>query len=266
MSEQQEVIAELGDAGVLAGVRWAYLSATARSLETYSEPDGHDSAWLGSTRYTLFRDRLDRVFACERYAVDSGNDDADLDLLYDQLSEKDITAMPKLNADVVRRANLNGSPGWAYGQIRFLLASCVFGNLDRLPWSQKSQTKQQVAGQRNPEPSQPSLFEDLTPEEVGGLEMLASGQELDLTTYVVAHSLDPLSQQAELVLGRARLNAGGGQAWHWRYDLLGTPSAAGGRRTDGTPFPTGPNTVPDAPVRLRRSVEERRNDRSSGEV
>lgn len=265
VSEQQDVIAELGDAGVLAGVRWAYLSATTRSLETYSEADGHDTAWLGNTRYTLFRDRLDRVFACERYAVRSGNDDADLDLLYDQLSEKDIDTMPRLAAGLVRRANLNGSPGWAYAHMRFLLASCVFGKLDRLPWPQKSPTKQRVALQRNPEPPQPSLFEGLAPEEVGGLEMLATGEDLDLTTYVVAHSLDALSQQVELVFGRARLNAGGGQAWYWRHDLLGTPPAGGGRRTDGTPLPTGPNTVPDAPVRLRRPAEERRDNRSSGE-
>lgn len=266
MSEQQDVIAELGDAGVLAGARWAYLSATTRSLETYSEADGHDAAWLGNTRYTLFRDRLDRVFACERYAVRSGNDDADLDLLYDQLSERDIDSMPRLDAGLVRRANLNGSPGWAHGEIRFLLASCVFGKLDRLPWPQKSPTKQQVAKQRNPEPPQPSLFEDLVPEEIGGLEaLLNADHDLDVKTYVVAHSLDALSQQAELVFGRARLNAGGGQAWHWRQNLLDVPPAGGGRRTDDAPLPTGPNTVPDAPVRLRRSAEERRNNRSSGE-
>jgi hypothetical protein len=266
VSEQQDVIAELGDAGVLAGVRWAYLSATTRSLETYSEADGHDAAWLGNTRYTLFRDRLDRVFACERYAVRSGNDDADLDLLYDQLSDRDVDTMPRLDADLVRRSNLNGSPGWAYRDLRFLLASCVFGKLDRLPWPQKSSTKQGVARQHNPEPPQPSLFEGLAPEEVGGLEaLLAAGQDLDLTTYVVAHSLDPLSQQIELVLGRARLNSGGGQAWHWRQDLIGTAPTDGGRRTDDTPLPTGPLTVPDAPVRLRRPAKERRDDRASGQ-
>lgn len=266
MSEQQDVIAELREVGVLAGVRWACLSATTRSLETYSEADGHDAAWLGNTRYTLFRDRLDRVFACERYAVRSGNDDTDLDLLYDQLSERDVDTMPRLDASLVRRADLNGSPGWAHGERRFLLASCVFGKLDRLPWPQKSPTKQRVAGQSNPEPPQPSLFEGLALEEIGGLEaLLTARQDLDLTTYVVAHSLDALSQQVELVFGRARRNAGGGQAWHWRHDLLGAPAAGGGRRTDGAPLPTGPNTVPDAPVRLRRPVEERRDNRSSGE-
>ncbi|MFJ6123964.1 hypothetical protein ACIQKE_02615 [Streptomyces griseoviridis] len=265
MSEQQDVIVELGDAGVLAGVRWAHLSATVRALDMYSEADGHDVALLGSIRYTLFRDRLDRVFACERYAVRSGNDDADLDLLYDQLSERDIQRMPRLDAGLVRRSSLNGSPGWAYADLRFLLASGEFGKLDRLPWPQKSPTKQRVAGQRDPEPPQPSLFEGLALEETGGLEALASGEELDLKTYIVAHSLDPLSQQTELIFGRAQLNSGGGQAWRWRQNLLGTPPLDGGRRSGETPPPTGPDTVPDAPVRLRRPAEERRDDRASGE-
>src|ERR1700722_19662748 len=66
MGEQQEVIEELTAAGVLAGIRWAYESATRRSLESYCEADGHDPAWLGHTRFTLFRDRLDRVFTCSR--------------------------------------------------------------------------------------------------------------------------------------------------------------------------------------------------------
>lgn len=265
MTEQQDVIAELGDAGVLAGVRWAYLSATTRSLETYSEADGHDAAWLGNTRFTLFRNRLDRVFACERYAVHSGDDDVDLDLLYAELSERDIDTMPRLDAGLVRRSNLNGSPGWVHDTTRFLLASCVFGKLDQLPWPQKSPTKQRVARQQNPEPPQPSLFEGFALEEIGGLEAaLAATQDLDLTTYVVAHSQDPLSRQVELVLGRARLNSGGGQAWHWRQDLVGTPPADGGRRTDDAPMPSEPNTVPDAPVRLRRPAEERRDDRASG--
>lgn len=264
VSEQEDLIAELGDAGVLAGLRWAHVSASARSLETYSEGDGHDAAWLGNTRFTLYRDRLDRVFACERYAVHSGNADADLDLLYDQLSEADIETMPRLDAGQVRRLNLTGSPGWAYGQIRLLLASGPYGKLDRIPWPQKSPTKQRVARQRNPEPPQPSLFDDFAPEEVEGLiTALAAAEDLDVATYVVAHSLNPLTGLSELILGRPRLNPGGGQAWHWRHDLMGTPPADGGRRIDDAPMPTGPNPVPDAPVRLRRPAEEVRDHRAS---
>lgn len=207
------------------------------------------------------------MFSCERYAVGSGDDDADLDLLYAELSERDINTMPRLDPRLVRRSNLNSSPGWAHGQRRFLLASGVFGKLDRLPWPQKSQTKQRVACQHNPEPPQPSLFDGFAPEEVGGLEaILADGRDLDLPTYVVAHSLDPLSQQIELIFGRARLNSGGGQAWYWRRDVLGTPtSAESGGRIDDTPLQTGQNNVSNAPVRLRRPAEERRDNPSSGD-
>lgn len=265
MSEQQEVIADLDETGVLAGVRWAYLSATTRSLETYSEADGYDAAWLGNTRFTLFRDRLDRVFACERYAVRPGDEDTDLDLLYAELSEHDVNTMPRLDPGVVRRCDLTGSPGWAHRHRRFLLASCVFGKLDQMPWPHKSPTKQRVASQANPEPPQPTLFDGFADGEIGGLEAaLTAEPELDMVTFVVAHSLDPLSQQIELVFGRPRLNSGGGQAWHWRQDLLGASPADGGRRT-GKPLPARPSTVPDAPIRLRRAAEERRADRASGE-
>jgi hypothetical protein len=266
VSEQQEVTAELGQAGVLAGVLWAYQSATARSLEMFSESDGLDAAWLGNTRFTLFRNRLDRVFTCERYSVSSGHDDTDLDQLYAELSDRDIETMPRLAAGVVRRSNVNGSPGWAHEQRRFLLASGTFGRLDVLPWPQKSPTKRRVALQPNPEPPQPPLFEVFAAEEVDGLEAALTAEPvLGMATFVVAHSLDPVSQQIELVYGRARLNTGGCPAWHWRQDLLTTPPADGGRRTEDAPLPTGPTTVPDAPVRLRPQAEERLRDRASGE-
>ena len=263
MDEQHDVIAELGDAGVLAGVRWAYESATRRALESYSEADGHDAAWLGNTRFTLFRDRLDRVFACDRYAA-SAADGLDLDVLYAELSDQDLMTMPRLLPGLVRRCDLRGSAGWGYRGWRFLLASCEFGGLDTLPWVHKSTTKQLVALQRDPGVRQPSLFETLlaetlldtdgAPEASGGIDvaLLAADRELDLVTYVVAHSLDAFSGEVELVLGRPRLNLGGGPAWHWYQDLLSVPLPGTGRRTDAGQVPADPSGVPDAPVRLRR--------------
>jgi hypothetical protein len=262
MGEQQEVIAELGDAGVLAGVRWAYESATRRALESYSEADGHDSAWLGNTRFTLFRDRLDRVFACERYAV-ADDDGLDLDVLYAELAEQDLITMPRLTPGLVIRCDLRGSAGWAYRDLRFLLASGEFGRLDTLLWLQKSLTKQLVAMQRNPDVRQPSLFEDFSPEEFGdiGEALLAADRELDLVTYVVAHSLDSDSGETELVFGRPRLNLGGGLAWYWREDLRAVPLPGAGRRADAAPVPVDPMGIPDAPVRLRRVLGERESGR-----
>lgn len=265
MSEQQDVVVELSEAGVLPGVRWAYVSATSRTLEMYSEADGHDIPWLGNTRFTYFRDRLDRVFACERYAVRPQGEGTDLDQLYAELSAEDISSMPRLDPALVVRSNLNGSPGWACGSRRVLLASGAFGKLDQMPWPQKSPTKQRVARQPNPEPAQPSLFEGFAEEEVGGLEFaLRAANQLDMTTFVLAHALDALSQQKELVIGRPRLNSGGGQAWHWRHDVLSAPPADGGRRLDDAPRPTGPDSVPDAPVRIRRR-DEQGDRRASGD-
>jgi hypothetical protein len=268
VNEQQDVIDELETAGVLAGVRWAYRAATIRTLEIFSEPDGHDDALLGTLRFTLFRDRLDRVFACDRYELQPGSAATDhLDLLYAELSQEDIWTMPQLPPDLVRRADLTGSPGWAIQGRRFLLAACAFGKLDSLPWPRKSPTKQRVAQQCRPNPAQASLFEGVADEESAGLEELfAATYRLDLETFVVAHALDPMRRDMELVFGRARLNNGGGGAWHWYQDLLTTLPADGGRRRGGTPLPTGPDSVPDAPVRLRLRASEQPTDRACGEA
>ncbi len=268
MSEQQDVIGQLEAAGVLAGIRWAYRSATSRTLEIFSEPDGHDAALLGNLRFTLLRDRLDRVFACERYELPPGSRATDqLDLLYAELSQEDIRTIPHLAPDLIRRADLTGSPGWALGGRRFLLAACVFGKLDSLPWPRRSPTKQRVAQQHQPNPAQASLFEGVADQEIAGLEeLLAAEYHLDLETFVVAHTLHAVSQDLELVFGRARLNNGGGEAWHWYQNLLTVPPAAGGRRRGGSPSPTGPDSVPDAPVRLRPKVSEQPGDRAGSEA
>ena len=267
MSEQQDVIEDLEAAGVLAGVRWAYRAATSRTLEIFSEADGHDAALLGNLRFTLFRDRLDRVFACDRYELQPGSAAThQLDLLYAELSPDDIRTMRQLAPDLVYRADLTGSPGWAIGQHRFLLAACAFGKLDSLPWPRRSQTKQRVAQQRQPNPAQASLFEGAN-EEIAGLEeLLAAAYRLDLGTFVVAHTLEALSQDMELVFGRARLNNGGGEAWQWYKDLLTAPPADGGLRRGGNPQLKGSDPVPDAPVRLRRKHGEQPGDRASGKA
>jgi hypothetical protein len=276
MGEQQEVIEGLTAAGVLTGIRWAYESATRRSLETYSEADGHDSTWLGHTRFTLFRDRLDRVFACERYAVPTVDGRLDIDVLCAELSERDLATMPRLAPGLVRRADLRGSAGWAYRRHWFLIASAEFGRLDTLPWQDKSVTKQLVAMQPSPDLRQPSLFEDLLTDGVlpdeflpdggspdGALHgtalparldplLLAADRELKLPTFIVAHALDAGTGQIELTFGRPKLNLRGGPAWYWREDLLNVPLPVV-RRTEvpAAAEIDNPSEVPDAPVRLR---------------
>lgn len=254
MTEQIDLVTQLEDAGVLDGVRWAYASAVARTLTDYSEDAGHDAAWLGSTRFVLFRDRLDRVFSCGKYALQAGDEaSAGLDLVRVELTERDIATMPTVAPDLVRRADLNHSPGWLVVDRRFLLASCAFGKIDSLPWPQKSATKQTVAMQSNPEPP-PTLFDELGGDEVDRLVALQD-EALDIDTFVVAHTLDAVGQRRELVFGRPQFNHGGGDAWYWYQNLLSGPPLTGGRQD--LPQPTGPDTVPDAPVRLRKQADHR---------
>lgn len=254
MTESRRLLDRLREARVTDAITWAYASAIERTLLDYSEDAGHDASWLGQTRHILFRDRLDRVFSCGRYALVPGADDSEgLDLVHAQLTDRDIATMPALAPDLVSRGNLNGSPGWVFQDFRFLLASSLVGKIDSVPWTQKSPTKQQVARQSNPEPP-PTLFDDLPPEVVGGLVALTAGP-LDLDTYVVSHSLDPINDRRELVFGLPRLNSGGGDAWHWYEDLLASPPRPGGQRPN-EPVEPSPSDIPDAPVRLRRKPAE----------
>lgn len=265
MSERDDLVGALDRAGVLAGIRWAFLSAVDRVMEDYSEAAGHDATWVGMTRFTLLRDRLDRVFSCRRYAIAEGTDgQLSLDVLHAELTERDIDTFPKLDPDLVVRSDLSGSPGWSYEGTRWLIASSAFGKLSELPWPQKSNTKQLVAQQPTDEPNEPTLFDHLPDEEQAGLATLMAAPKLDLHTLVVGHSQDVELGGRELVIGQPRLNSGGGSAWYWTHDLLQAPPSEGGRLRPSTPTPIGPDTVPDAPVRLRRSEDEQPNRGQAG--
>jgi hypothetical protein len=210
VDEHAEVISALRQAGVLVAIRWAYESAVRRALETYSPQDGHDLPWLGNTRYVLFRDRLDRVLRCDRYAVadgdgaDGGTGDrgtgdrgtgdrgtgdrgtgdrgtgdrgdrvgtVDPDALSAGLSEQDLATLPPVEPGAVVRHDLHGSPGWACRAGRFLIASGEFGFVRTLPWAHKSRTKRIVAMQRPPAAD----FEDVLfgLDEVLGADLLAA--------------------------------------------------------------------------------------------
>lgn len=259
MTEKTDLIAKLQASEILNGIRWAYASAVSRTLADYSEDAGHDTAWLGNTRYILFRDRLDRVFSCEKYGLQAGEDSAaGLDLVRIELTERDIKAMPSIEPGLVRRSDLNRSPGWFAEGLRFLIASAEFGKIDALPWPRKSPTKQAVASQASPEPL-PTLFDVLAEDEIAGLATLVD-ETLDVETFVVAHSLDAVGHKRELVFGRPRLNEGGGDAWYWYENLLNVPTQPGGRQN--APQPTGTDSSPDAPVRLRK--KSKRSDEAAG--
>ncbi|MFF2557389.1 hypothetical protein ACFVUS_40755 [Nocardia sp. NPDC058058] len=261
MTEKQEVVSAFERDGVSAGIRWAYRSAIAETMEMYAARAGLDETWVGTTRYTLLRDRLDRVFSCERFGVGAGS--AGVEETPDS-AIRDLGDMPELGIDLVARDGLNGSPGWVHGKHRFLLASSKFGQINHIPWPQKSRTKQGVARQSDPDSGQQSLFDPFAPDEIDGLAAVSAAlaeRELDLPTFVVAHSLDRFTGDHELVIGRPQFNLGGGDAWVWQHNLLDPPDSAVAGPSG--PPPIGPDPVPDAPVRLRGPVADQRTERGT---
>lgn len=262
VTEQQDVIARFDAGGTLDAIRWAFASACARTLADYVPAAGYNTTLLGSMQHHLFRDRLDRVFATGAYSIslDAG-DDAGLDVVRDQLTPRDIGTMPKFASGQVVRDNLNGSPGWSYRGNRFLLQSAPIDKIETLPWSQKRPTKQRVAKQPDPEPDLGLLAalpgaQDLR----DALEALrAHHGSLDMPTFVVAHALDGETGRRQLMIGRPQFTAGDAGTWRWLENLLTTPPPRSTRASDPV-MPSGPDVVPDAPVRLRSDRETRKAD------
>lgn len=258
MSERDDVLKALGQAGALGALRWAYSSAATRVLEDYSEDAGHDTAWFGYTRFKLFVDRLDRVFACERYAV---RDDVDggtsLDVVHAELTQNDVETMPAVAPRMVVRGNLNQSPGWVVNDLRLLLHSITPGKgIEDLTWSPARPTKWHVARQPSSDVAEQTLFEAVGEEEIDGSAFVDETASLDLRTLVVAHALHPVTGARELVLGHPRLNESGGRPWYWTHDLLQARPGDGERLRPAPSGPVPPQNVPDAPVKLRQRAGE----------
>ncbi|MGV4890469.1 hypothetical protein ACSR0Z_28410 [Streptomyces viridosporus] len=265
MSEQQDALEDLGSIGVLSALAWANASAYRRTMEDYDPDTGHDQGWVGGTAHRLFCDRLHRVFSTGRHAVDSHEAaSAGLDAVAAGLFPGEYRKMPVIAPGVVTWSDLNQSPGWRLGRWRFLLASFVHGESNRIPWPQKSPTKRQVASQAKPAgwvDSHPMLpFGDDFDMSLTSVVQAVGEEDEDseVTTLIVAHSIERELGIRELYLGRSRYNRGGGEAWYWKHDLLATDFGTPG--TEPIPASSGPRPglsgVQDAPVRLRRQARE----------
>lgn len=216
MGERERVIDDLADAGVLAAIRWAHRASYRQLWQDYDPDSGLDQQWVGLTAHQFLRDRQDRVFQCNAYAVPPGAHDVGRDVLAKSI-EADFPSMPRLRPGVVERGDLNGSPGWRFGDWRWLMASCEFGRADDIVWAQRSETKDRVARQPylDDEIGLFKLVELLPP-----AESLTEDQRLLRNTLILAHALDPDSGETELHLGRARSNDDHSAAWVWKVDLL----------------------------------------------
>lgn len=261
MTEQQDVIDALQAASVLDAVRWAFDSACNQTIADYAPLHGHDTQWVGNTRYKVLQNRLDRVFAQREFAPPAGSgQEVSRDLLYAGLPQAEIDTMPLLPVGTAYRDDFNQSPGWTSLGYRILIASFTAGRIDEIQWTQKSTTKKRVAQQPNPDPAQEMLFEetDLDPETFALL--MREDLKLDRETFVLAHALDADSNARELYLGRPALNVGGGAAWHWRHALVtpvrGDDGGLGAESGPTEPLRPGPDatSVEDANVKLRKAA------------
>lgn len=270
MSEQQDALEDLGSSGVLSALCWANASAYRRTMQEYDPETGHDRTWIGTTAHTLTCDRLHRAFSTGKFAVD-GPEAASVggDIVQAGLYPGEYGKMPYILPGAVTWSDLNQSPGWRCGKWRLLLTSFTYGESGRIPWPRKSPTKRRVASQAKPDgyvDRHPMLpFEDEAhPSLAAAIQaLIAEDEDADVTTLIVAHSVESELQLRELYIGRSRLNRGGGEAWYWKHDLLANNPGTGG--TTPIPAPPAPRPgssgVQDAPVRLRGKVEERNDAR-----
>ncbi|WP_329218942.1 hypothetical protein OG352_21270 [Streptomyces sp. NBC_01485] len=269
MTEQDEVVSDLAKPGVLAGITWAVASAYADTMRGYDARRGYKPGTIGYVAHGLICDRMDRVFSCRDYRLPSGMPaGAGMEAVRDGLHPDDIDAMPRLGPDLVSYAPLNNSPGWLFGTRRWLLQSFEFGTVKKIPWARKSETKQRVASHPDPEPAWDLfaagvLIMDAQPEIP---LVIDPAEDQGIDTFVVAHSIHEELGERELFFGRPNLVRH--TSWHWRLDLMANPPAPGGGvpiGRDPQPYTPNPNeVVSDAPVRLRKTPNERNRNETSG--
>ncbi|GAA4130876.1 hypothetical protein [Actinomadura keratinilytica] len=223
MGEEQQAWDELHAAGFLHAAREAHREATLAVFGSLSRSAGFKERSFGYASFDVLESRLDRVFRIGRRA-DGGDRPA------------------------VVRDNLNNSPGWRCGRYRVLLKRHEFGAVRAIRWDRDSPTKQAVA--RQDFPDDPQLALDL------GIAPACDTPEV--VTLVLAHSATEEPLEMELYLGRPRLNADGGAAWHWLRPINDDTLGPDPRRKLVEPtLPLWTDDEADAPVRLREPNRRR---------
>lgn len=254
MSEESETIERLESAGMLHLFGWAGASVFTRVGQDYDEAAGHGQQVVGMLSYSYLRDRLDRATSCGRFALpDASVEDSGIHILRDGITLEDFAHMPRFEPGAVMRRDLNGSPAWAVGDLRWMLQSFEYGRVDRIYWPEKSDTKDQVSRQPFEGVDTP-LFEA----EEFGLESVpvVTIDSFAGETFVLAHAFARETGTYEVYFGRSRPQEHRSDpSWYWRRRIAsGGPGAAGGiRRPDQPALPGTPPTpiAPDLDVRLR---------------
>lgn len=256
MTEENDIFTAIKAAGVLDLLDWASTTAFARVAQDYDEEAGHDQSVVGFLAYKYLIDLLDRATSSGKYALPKGaSADNGRDILRQGISTEAFESMPLLAPELINRNNFNGSPGWAFGDVRWLLQSYRFGDIDKLVWGQKSDSKLKVA-------NQPFVDADTVLFNFADLDMdepqtVAIDQFVG-STLILAHAFNRENGSFEVYIGRSRApEHRGGRPWHWRRLIVsgGAGGLSSGLAPEGLLLPgTPPSTdVEDAAVKLRPS-------------
>lgn len=250
---KDEALESLHASGLRNVIEWAVRVAVARAAQDYDDAAGHDQMVIGVLIFKYICDLIDRATGNGRYSLPGDSGNRGQDILRSGITEEAWRAMPKVPPGRIRRIDFRSSPGWAIDGIRVLLQSFKYGEVDRIQWSNRSETKQLVAAQSFK--TQDTLFND----DDFGLEISAGipgDDSFDGTTLIVAHSYDVSTARNELYIGQSKNPAfRGDSCWHWRQRLLdGTtiPEFMERNRTLRLPGDAASIQAEEIPVRLKR--------------
>jgi hypothetical protein len=225
VAEEEKVIAEMTEGGVLAALRWAAVSAYTRAWADFDPETGHSQTVLGITAHTLLADRQDRVFRLDKYTP--ADDGRDRDVVLAGLLPSEQESLPDVAG--VTRADLNGSPAWQFGEYRWFVSSFEHGRIHDIAWGRKSPTKRRIAAQTGTDSPDQFVLPGTYDEPAGYAldlmtvsDLLEASSRHSVVSIVLTHSIDPRTGAIELFLGRPRLNLGGGTPWVWLHPLLPT--------------------------------------------
>jgi hypothetical protein len=260
MSEESETLKELEAGRSLELIRWVGRWVFWRVNKDFDPDAGHDQAVIGLLAYKYSCDMFDRLAAAGKYKLPYGEPvERGLDLLATGLNPDAFNEFLALDRSQIKRNDYVGSPGWSVGGIRWVLQSMAYGEVDKINWNDKSETKRTV-GRQHFDYGSATLWE-------AGDEGFDLAQDFDVpfdgTTFVLAHGFDGERGDYEMYFGRSRASDQPGDGpWHWRKPVarggFGSPDRPANEPTNRLPGIPPVPIAPDASVRLRsRAATER---------
>lgn len=253
--DQSDILKQLEQSGIIDAISWAASTSAISSIQQFDPEQGHDRAWLGTTRHNQLSDRLDRVFSVNNYALEPEDNQIKSDgSRLVGLPDEARASIPAIEPGLVSRSNLLQSPGWQFEDIRLLIQSAPIDSFESYSWKSKGGVKKRVAEIRHDpvtvsRPIQTSL---LLPEVDDDF-----GESDEVTNLIVMHGLDEVTHNRKLAIGRAHYQEGDSRPWHWLEYLYEGPSGGNKQRL----IPPKPARKPTSQplVRLRKkSAEEKK--------